>query len=121
MPFALLALLACQLIGETLARVLASGFGLGLPGPVLGMILMLGALRASARLTDTIRPVAQGILAHLSLLFVPAGVGVVGHLATLGGQTVAILLAVIASTILAIAAGAVTFTLVARMTGSADD
>lgn len=121
MLHALLAILACQLIGETLARVLASGLGAGLPGPVLGMVLMLGLMRASARFAALIRPVAQGILAHLSLLFVPAGVGVVGHLATLGSQTAAILLAVVGSTILAIAAGAVTFAFVARLTGSNDD
>lgn len=121
MLHALLAILACQLIGETLARVLQAGLGLGLPGPVLGMILMLGLMRASARFTALIRPVAQGILANLSLLFVPAGVGVVGHLGTLGSQTMAILLAVVGSTILAIAAGAVTFAFVARITGSRDD
>lgn len=121
MLHALLAILACQLIGETLARALGASFGAGLPGPVLGMVLMLGLMRASARFGALIRPVAQGILAHLSLLFVPAGVGVVGHLATLGNQTAAILLAVVGSTILAIAAGAVTFAFVARITGSADD
>ncbi|MFM2391364.1 MAG: hypothetical protein RLZZ437_2919 [Pseudomonadota bacterium] len=117
MIHALLALLACQLAGETLARAI----GLPLPGPVLGMVLMLGLLVLSARLTALIRPVAQGILAHLSLLFVPAGVGVVGHITTLGAQTAPLLFAVVASTILALAAAALTFTLVAHLTGSRDD
>ncbi len=121
MPHALLAILACQLIGETFARFLGTSLGAGLPGPVLGMVLMLGLMRTSARFATLIRPMAQGILAHLSLLFVPAGVGVVGHLATLGNQTAALLLAVVGSTILAIAAGAMTFSLVARLTGSTDD
>ncbi|MDO8885158.1 CidA/LrgA family protein, partial [Pseudotabrizicola sp.] len=94
---------------------------LPLPGPVLGMVLMLAALNASPRFAALIRPTAQGILSHLSLLFVPAGVGVVGHFATLGTQTAAILLAVVGSTILAITAGALTFALVARLTGSRDD
>jgi holin-like protein len=117
MLHALTAILICQLLGETAARAL----GLSLPGPVLGMVLMLVALVAFPRFAQTIRPTAQGILAHLSLLFVPAGVGVVGHVTTLGDQTFAILVAVVASTVLAIAAGAVTFAAVARLTGSQDD
>jgi holin-like protein len=117
MLHALLALLACQLIGESLARAA----GLPLPGPVIGMVIMLGLLVTSARFTALMRPVAQGIVAHLSLLFVPAGVGVVGHIAALGSQTLTLLFAVITSTILAIAAGALTFAAVARLTGSQDD
>jgi len=117
MIHALLALLACQLAGEAAARVLA----VPLPGPVIGMLLMLALLTASARFSAFLRPTAQGILANLSLLFVPAGVGVVGHISTLGGQAVSLLIAVFFSTVLAIAAGAATFTLVARLTGAADE
>lgn len=117
MLHALILILICQLLGELAARAL----GLPLPGPVLGMVLLLAALVALPRLGVMVRPVAQGILAHLSLLFVPAGVGVVGHIATLGGQTGAILLAVVVSTVLAITVGALTFAAVARLTGSQDD
>jgi holin-like protein len=113
MIHALIAILFCQLAGEAAARSL----GLPVPGPVLGMVLMLAGLAASARLRDLIRPVAQGLLAHLSLLFVPAGVGVIGHLDRLGGQGAGLILALIASTVLAIAAGALTFAAVARLTG----
>lgn len=117
MLHALIAILTFQLIGETVARALP----LPLPGPVLGMVLMLAALVASPRFAALVRPTAQGILSHLSLLFVPAGVGVVGHFATLGDQTAAIALAVLVSTVLAIAVGALTFAGVARLTGSRDD
>ena len=117
MLHALIAILTLQLLGEAIARALQ----LPLPGPVLGMVMMLSLLVASPRFAALVRPTAQGILAHLSLLFVPAGVGVVGHFATLGDQTAAILLAVVVSTILAIAAGALTFAAVARLTGSRDD
>ena len=113
----LLALLACQLAGEAAARVLA----VPLPGPVIGMLLMLALLLTLPRFVALMRPLAEGILAHLSLLFVPAGVGVVGHVATLGTQAVALLVAVVLSTVLAIAAGALTFVAVARLTGAGDD
>jgi putative effector of murein hydrolase LrgA (UPF0299 family) len=73
------------------------------------------------RLADLIRPLATGILGHLSLLFVPAGVGVVGHLSALGSQGPAIFLALIVSTALAMAAGALVFAGVARLTGNVDD
>jgi holin-like protein len=116
MLHALLALLAFQLVGETIARA----SGAPLPGPVIGMVLLLGMLVALPGFAALMRPVATGILAHLSLLFVPAGVGVVGHFAALGGQTLALLVALILSTVLAIAAGALTFAAVARMTGSRD-
>ena len=112
MLHAFLALMTCQLVGEVAARA----SGLPLPGPVLGMVLMLALLVGSSRMATLMRPVAQGILGHLSLLFVPAGVGVVGHIATLGNQTFAILVAVIGSAVLAIAVGALTFVGVARLT-----
>jgi holin-like protein len=117
MIYALLALLACQLIGESIARAAS----LPIPGPVLGMVIMLALLTLSPRFTAFMRPVAQGIIAHLSLLFVPAGVGVVGHFAALGVQTLTLLMAIIVSTILAIAVGSLTFVAVARLTGSQDD
>lgn len=117
MLHALIAILILQLIGETLSRAL----GLPVPGPVLGLVLMVGLLIASRRFADLVRPTAQGLLSHLSLLFVPAGVGVVGHFATLGDQTAAILLAVLGSTVLAITVGALVFAAVARLTGSQDD
>lgn len=117
MLHALIAILILQLIGETLSRAL----GLPVPGPVLGLVLMVGLLVASRRFADLVRPTAQGLLSHLSLLFVPAGVGVVGHFATLGDQTAAILLAVLGSTVLAITVGALVFAAVARITGSQDD
>lgn len=114
---ALLAIFTCQLAGEALSRTLS----LPLPGPVLGMVLMVVALTVSPRLAAVVSPVAQGILSHMSLLFVPAGVGVVGHLAALGDQGGPILLAILGSTVLSIAAGALTFAAVARLTGSRDD
>jgi len=111
---AFLTILLCQLTGEIVTRA----SGLPVPGPVLGMALMLAGLLVSARLQALVRPVTEGILKNLLLLFVPAGVGAAGHIATMGANTVPVLVAVVASTILAIAAGALTFRLVARLTGT---
>ena len=113
---AILAILPCQLAGEATSRAL----GLPLPGPVLGMLLMIAGFALIPGLLALVRPVAQSLLANLSLLFVPAGVGIVGHLDRLGGQLLPILTAIVLSTILAIAVGALTFAGVARLTGNAE-
>lgn len=107
-------LLAFQLAGEVIAR----GAALPLPGPVIGMALLFAALALFPRLAAAIAPTARAFLAHLSLLFVPAGVGVVGHLDRLGTEGAGLIVAVVLSTALAIAAGAGAFVLVARLTGS---
>lgn len=109
-------LLLFQLAGEVLSRALS----LPLPGPVLGMALLFAALAALPRLAEAVAPTARALLAHLSLLFVPAGVGVVGHLDRLGSEGAAILAALILSTVLAIAAGALVFAATARAMGTTE-
>jgi holin-like protein len=116
MIHALVVILGMQLAGEAVARSL----GLPVPGPVLGLALLLGLMAALPRLVDLVRPTASVILAHLALLFVPAGVGVVGHLRTLGAEAGPLALALVVSTVLAIAAGGLTFRLVARIAGQDD-
>jgi putative effector of murein hydrolase LrgA (UPF0299 family) len=107
-------ILAAQLVGEVLARLLT----LPIPGPVIGMALLLAGFMASKPLAERILPTAQGILAHLSLLFVPAGVGVISHAEVLGASGLALMAALMGSTLLALAAGALTFVGLARLTGS---
>jgi holin-like protein len=68
-------LLLLQAAGEGLARAL----GLPFPGPVIGLVLLLAALRM-AWVREPIAAAADFLLAHLSLLFVPVGVGVITHL-----------------------------------------
>lgn len=109
-------ILVFQLIGETLARSL----GLPVPGPVIGMALFLAFLMLFPKAAAAIEPTAQGILSHLSLLFVPAGVGIVGHLDKLGTDGVAILVALGVSTAIAIAVAALVFERVDRTTGGSE-
>ncbi|MGV8986542.1 MAG: CidA/LrgA family protein [Cypionkella sp.] len=114
---ALLPLLLCQLVGEAISRALH----LPLPGPVLGLILLLVGFVLWPPLIEMVRPLTRGFLGHLSLLFVPAGVGVVGHLDELARSGLPLLVALVVSTVLAIAVGALTFAAVARLTGSKAD
>ncbi|MCF8014582.1 MAG: CidA/LrgA family protein, partial [Chromatiaceae bacterium] len=68
-------ILLCQLLGETLVQLGA----LPIPGPVLGMLLLLGWLFLRGGVAEEVGRTADTLLAHLSLLFVPAGVGVMLH------------------------------------------
>ena len=80
-----LELLLCWFAGEAVARL----SGLPVPGPVIGLLLLLGWLRVRPRRAAGEAPsvpVADGLLRVLPLLFVPAGVGVVAFLPLLRDQ-----------------------------------
>ena len=101
---ALATLLVCQLIGEALVRTLA----VPVPGPVVGMAGLLLVLIGWPRWLAALKPTAQTLLQHLSLLFVPAGVGVMLHLQRLGQEALAIGVALVLSTWIGLASAALT-------------
>jgi putative effector of murein hydrolase LrgA (UPF0299 family) len=114
-------ILLCQLAGEALAH----GTGWPLPGPVLGMMLLLALLLvndARSRPVETrfVTAPAEGLLANLSLLFVPAGVGVVGKLDVFFQYGLGLAVALIASTLIGLAVTALVFAGVARLLAPAD-
>ena len=86
-------LLICQSAGEALARLAH----LRLPGPVLGLLLLIALLQWSG-VRAPVGAAADALLAHLSLLFVPVGVGVMTHLGLLQQYGWQILLAISLST-----------------------
>lgn len=86
-------LLVLQSAGELLARALHLPF----PGPVVGLVLLLIALNAEAVRTP-VAACADFLLAHLSLLFVPVGVGVMTHLGLLGEYGGRLLAVIVLST-----------------------
>lgn len=86
-------LLASQLAGELLARTLH----LPLPGPVLGIALLLVLLALGWGRT-MIAAASELLLGHLSLLFVPVGVGVITHLDRLAAHGPALLVVLLLST-----------------------
>jgi len=96
---AVAALLVCQLVGE----LVVIGFDLPLPGPLIGMAIMFLGLIIYGRVPESLDNAAKGLLDQLSLLFVPAGVGVMTHLALLGEEWIPITGSLVISTLIAIA------------------
>lgn len=87
-------LLVFQLVGEVLVQWL----DLPVPGPVLGMLLLFVGLIVRGEAPPPLRDAANGLLQHLSLLFVPAGVGVMAHAALLASEWLPTLAAILLST-----------------------
>ena len=86
-------LLLLQAMGEGLTHLLALPF----PGPVVGLVLLLPALHW-AWVREPVAAMAELLLAHLSLLFVPVGVGMMTHLSLIGTYGVRILVVLVLST-----------------------
>jgi len=113
MLFNLTLILSCQLLGE----LFVAATGLPVPGPVVGMLILFLGLLVRGNVPDGLAMVADGLLSHLSLLFVPAGVGVIVHFALIGTEAVPISVALVASTLITIAATAGAMVLFTRMRG----
>jgi holin-like protein len=96
---AITVLLVFQLAGEALSL----GLALPVPGPVIGMLLLFAVLVARNATPDYLREGAGNLLTHLSLLFVPAGVGVMTHLDRIRAEFAPIAVSLVASTALTIA------------------
>ena len=75
MLYAIAALFTFQLLGEALVHLL----GLPLPGALMGMLLLLGAIAALGRVPEALERTAGGLLQAMMLLFIPAIVGVMLH------------------------------------------
>ncbi len=117
---AILALLACQLAGEAVARFA----GLPVPGPVIGLVLLFALLALRGRLRPAaadveatpLGTVSGVLLTNLSLLFVPAGTGIVRHAGTIVENGTGLVVALIVSTALTLSVTALVFRAVARRT-----
>lgn len=98
---ALTLLLVCQFAGELAAHAA----GIPIPGPVLGMLLLLVGLIWREHTVrkgpdPELKAVASGLLGNLSLLFVPAGVGVTTQLDVLAKSWLPLTVAIVVSTFL---------------------
>jgi len=113
-------ILLCQLAGEVFVRALA----LPMPGPVIGLILLLVLLVARDRFAvlargplqgDGVESASRGLLANLSLLFVPAGVGVVQKLDLVAEHGIAFLGVLAVSVLVTLLVTVATFLLASRL------
>ncbi|MDX1634180.1 MAG: CidA/LrgA family protein [Marinobacter sp.] len=106
-------LLIYQLVGEITVRFL----GLPVPGPVLGMVMLFVTLMLRGRVDESVDSAATGLLSHLSLLFVPAGVGMMVHFGRIADEWLPILITLLLSTVLTMAATAGIMQLTGRALG----
>jgi holin-like protein len=113
-------ILLCQLAGEVIVR----GLGLPVPGPVLGLVFLLLLLLARDRFAalacgplqqDGVENASRGLLAHLSLMFVPAGVGVVQKLDLVAEHGIAIAVVLATSVVVTLLVTVATFLVVSRL------
>jgi putative effector of murein hydrolase LrgA (UPF0299 family) len=113
-------ILLCQLFGEIVVR----SVGAPIPGPVIGLIVLLVLLQGRDRIGPLrrgplggggVERAAGGMLAHLSLLFVPAGVGVVQHLDLVSSHGVAIFVILALSALVTLVVTAVTFIVTSKL------
>lgn len=89
----------CQLAGE----LIVAATGLPMPGPVCGMALLFAGLVIRGAIPADLARVGDALLGHLSLLFVPAGVGVMLHARLMARDWLPIVAALVLSTGLTIA------------------
>jgi holin-like protein len=113
-------ILLCQLAGEVIVR----GLGLPVPGPVIGLMFLLILLLARDRFAvlargplreDGVENASRGLLAHLSLLFVPAGVGVVQKLDLVAAHGIAFAGVLAVSVVVTLLVTVATFLVASRL------
>lgn len=113
MPFlnGLTLLLGYQLLGEIISR----WFKLPIPGPVLGMALLFISLLVYQRVPVALETASTALLSHLSLLFIPAGVGLMLYFDALSKEWLPILITLIFSTLMSMAVIALSMQLLMKL------
>jgi putative effector of murein hydrolase LrgA (UPF0299 family) len=113
-------ILLCQLAGEAFVR----GLGLPVPGPVIGLMILLALLLVRDRFAllargplqgDGVESASRGLLANLSLLFVPAGVGVVQKLDLIVDHGIAFLGVLVISVLITLLVTVATFLVASKL------
>ncbi|MCG2581713.1 MAG: CidA/LrgA family protein [Marinobacter sp.] len=103
-------LLVYQLVGEVTVRLL----DVPIPGPVLGMVMLFVTLLIRGQAPESVDQASSALLSHLSLLFVPAGVGMMVHFDRIAEEWVPITLALLLSTIITMVATALIMQVTSR-------
>lgn len=95
-------LLIYQLVGEISVLLMR----IPVPGPVLGMVVLFITLILRRSSSESLDSASSALLSHLSLLFVPAGVGMMVHFDRIADEWLPISIALVLSTIITMAATA---------------
>jgi putative effector of murein hydrolase LrgA (UPF0299 family) len=112
---ALTLILLCQLAGE----VAVQSAGLSIPGPVVGLLLLLAWLSLRGGVSEGLERTSSALLGNLSLLFVPAGVGVVTYLGVIRDMWLPLSVALVGSTLVTLAVTALVMIAARRLVGGA--
>jgi holin-like protein len=105
MIVAFLSLIVCELVGE----FVRGAFNLPVPGPVMGMFLLAAVLAFrkdgpdAPAIPDALGQMAETLIGHMGLLFVPAGVGIIAETGLLRQEWLPIAVGLIGSTVLSLA------------------
>ena len=100
-------ILLYQLVGETIQKLL----NIIIPGPVIGLVLLLITFIFIKKFKDKkvlqikkdVIKTGNIIVSHLSLLFIPIGVGVVMHISYLGENLFQVFAVIVIGTLLTVA------------------
>ena len=102
-PHQMIETLATLLVFQALGEGLAYALSLPIPGPVIGMVLLLMYLMMKDDAAARLAPTSMELLRHLSLLFVPAGVGIMVHARLIAAEWLPIAVALVVSAVISIA------------------
>lgn len=117
----MLASIALLLVYQTIGEVLVHTLNVPIPGPVVGMLMLFITLVIKKSVSEEMRDTSQGLLQHLSLLFVPAGVGVMAHFTRISDEWLPLLVALLVSTVLTIGVTALTMSGLLKLSNKRDE
>jgi holin-like protein len=87
------------------------------PGTVIGIVALFGGFVALGRVPGAMEELARLLLGHLSLLYIPAAVGVVGYASLVRRDAWPIVAALVGSALVGLVVTGWTFQAVDRRTG----
>jgi holin-like protein len=87
-----------------LGEFISKSFSLPIPGNILGMIILLILLLTNIIKVEKIENISNFFLDHLSIFFIPSGVGLITSFTSIRNNFLAIILICLITTVLVIAA-----------------
>ena len=102
------------LLFQGLGEIVAKFFLPLIPGPVIGLVLLLAWLRIRGRVPESVDLVATAFAQNLGLLFIPAAVGVVMFWPSIRSHALAVVAALVVSVVATMAATALVLRAIAK-------